>query len=58
MTICFTHFSEFRTSLHKDDVTQLSSGNTHEGKMGEQHPHHQPADGLEGFRFTILHLPF
>ena len=58
MSICLTHFSEFHTSLHKDHVTQLSSRNTHEGKIGEQHSHQQPIDGLQGFRFTILHLSF
>lgn len=58
MSICLIHFSEFRTSLHKAHVTRLSSGNTHEGKTGEQHSHQQPTDGLQGFRFTILHLPF
>lgn len=58
MSIYLTHFSEFYTSLHKDHVTQLSSGNTREGKIGEQHSHQQPTDGLQGLRFTILHLPF
>lgn len=57
MSIFLIHFTEFPSSLHRDQITWLSSGNTHKDKIGE-HLHHQSTDGLQGFRFTILHLQF
>lgn len=58
MSICLIHFSEFGTCLHKGHVTHLNSENTHESKVGEQNSHQQPIDVLQGFRFTIPHLPY
>lgn len=57
MSIFLIHLTEFPSSLHKDQITWLSSGNTHKDKIEEQPSHHQSTDGLQGVHhawFTTL----